>query len=50
MIIPMFDPCMPQLLSPTHKLRLLFLEDSEAREAILVLMGVRRVSSHKGFK
>jgi hypothetical protein len=26
-----------------HKLRLLFLEDSEAREAILVLMGVRRV-------
>jgi hypothetical protein len=33
-----------------HKLRLLFLEDSEAQEAILVLMGVRRVCSHKGFK
>ena len=49
-IIPTFDPRTPQLLSPMHKLRLLFLEDSEAQEAILVLMGVRRVCSHKGFK
>ena len=41
--------CILQLLQPMYELCLLFLEDSEVQEAILVPMGVRRVCIHKGF-
>ena len=42
--------CILQLFLPTHELRLLFLEDSEAWEVILAPRGLRRVCNRKGFE